>query len=72
MTQKNKTNTKCPIESYEHWGKPRINNPLVELVTPRTDPDAVAKTAYSHDPHLLWGGKAEHTSLEMPAIFGEA
>jgi adenine-specific DNA-methyltransferase len=72
MAQK-KTNTKRPIESYEHRDKERANNPPVGLVTPETDPDAgQKKKRYAYDPHLdpqlVWAGKAEHTSFEVPTV----
>jgi len=67
-----KTEAKRPIESYEHKGKERVNNPPVGLVTPGTDPDMGAKKPYTYDPHLdpqlEWAGKAEHTSFEVPTI----
>ncbi len=48
-----KTDTKRPIESYEHCDKERVNNPPVGLVTPQTDPDAgQTKKRYAYDPHL--------------------
>jgi adenine-specific DNA-methyltransferase len=60
-----------PIEQYTHKGKKRINNPPVGLVTPETDKD-VGKKPYSYDPHLdptlVWAGKAEHTSFEVPTV----
>ena len=63
---------KRPVESYEHKGKKRANNPPVGLVTPDTDPDPGAKTTYAYDPHLdpqlQWAGKAEHTSFEVPTV----
>ena len=72
MARKKTTETKRPIESYEHKGKRRVNNPPVGLVTPDTDPDAGAKKAYAYDPHLdpqlHWAGKAEHTSFEIPTV----
>ncbi|MEX2138605.1 MAG: site-specific DNA-methyltransferase, partial [Pirellulales bacterium] len=62
---------KKPIEQYEHSDKKRVNNPPVGLVTPETDPDAGRKT-YQYDPHLdpqlVWAGKAEHTSFEVPTV----
>jgi len=72
MAQK-KTNTKRPIESYEHRDKERANNPPVGLVTPETDPDAgQKKKRYAYDPHLdpqlVWAGKAEHTAFEVPTV----
>ena len=73
MARKKKTKTKRPIESYEHRDKQRVNNPPVGLVTPQTDPDAgQKKKTYAYDPHLdpqlVWAGKAEHTSFEVPTI----
>jgi len=66
-------NNKRPIETYEHKGKERLNNPPVGLVTPDTDPDAgQKKKTYAYDPHLdpqlVWAGKAEHTSFEVPTV----
>ena len=72
MARKKKTRTKRPIGSYEHKDKQRVNNPPVGLVTPDTDPDAGAKKTYAYDPHLdpqmVWAGKAEHTSFEVPTV----
>jgi adenine-specific DNA-methyltransferase len=72
MARKKKATTKRPIESYEHRDKQRVYNPPVGLVTPGTDPDAGAKKTYAYDPHLdpqlVWAGKAEHTSFELPTV----
>ncbi|HZP02718.1 MAG TPA: site-specific DNA-methyltransferase [Terriglobia bacterium] len=76
MGRKNNTGTnrtRRPIESYEHRDKERFNNPPVGLVTPETDPDAgQQKKTYAYDPHLdpqlVWAGKAEHTSFEVPTV----
>jgi adenine-specific DNA-methyltransferase len=76
MARKKKTETnrtRRPIESYEHRDKERVNNPPVGLVTPDTDPDAgQKKKTYAYDPHLdpqlVWAGKAEHTSFEVPTV----
>jgi len=73
MARKKKTETKRPIQSYEHRDKQRVNNPPVGLVTPDTDPDAGQKRqTYAYDPHLdpqlVWAGKAEHTSFEVPTV----
>ncbi len=73
MGRKKKADTKRPIESYEHRDKERVNNPPVGLVTPQTDPDAgQKKKTYAYDPHLpaqlVWAGKAEHTSFEVPTV----
>jgi adenine-specific DNA-methyltransferase len=59
------------IEQYEHKDKTRPNNPPVGLVTPQTDPDLPKKT-YQYDPHLdpqlVWAGKAEHASFQLPTV----
>jgi len=72
MAKRKGANPKRPIESYEHKGKKRTNNPPVGLVTPETDPDAAQKKVYAFDPHLPpelhWAGKAEHTSFEVPTV----
>ncbi len=61
---------KRPIEQFEHTAT-RANNPPVGLVTPETDPDAGRKK-YAYDPHLdpqlVWAGKAEHNSFEVPTV----
>jgi len=62
---------KRPIIQYDHKDKQRANNPPVGLVTPETDRDAGRK-AYAYDPHLnpqlVWAGKTEHTSFEIPTV----
>jgi adenine-specific DNA-methyltransferase len=67
---KNATKKK-PIEQYDHKGKKRTNNPPVGLVTPENDQDKPAKK-YAYDPHLdpqlVWAGKAERTSFEVPTV----
>ena len=71
MPRRRTYQAKRPIESYDHKGKERLNNPPVGLVTPDTDRDAGRKT-YAYDPHLdpqlQWAGKAEHTSFEVPTV----
>ena len=68
---KRPSDDKRPIEQYEHSDKTRVNNPPVGLVTPATDPDLPRK-AYQYDPHLdpqlVWAGKTEHTSFEVPTV----
>lgn len=63
---------KRPIEQYDHKSKTRINNPPVGLVTSHTDPPAPAHRTYEYDPHLdpqlVWAGKKEHTSFEVPTV----
>jgi adenine-specific DNA-methyltransferase len=79
--------SKRPIETYEHKGKKRINNPPVGLVTPETDPVAPTHKIYDYipsvpsvkprqqwdydphlDPQLVWAGKKEHSSFEVPTV----
>jgi adenine-specific DNA-methyltransferase len=68
---KHSVSKKKPIEQYDHKGKKRVNNPPVGLVTPETDKETGKKT-YSYDPHLdpqlVWAGKAERTSFEIPTV----
>ena len=62
---------KKPIEQYAHKGKQRANNPPVGLVNPQTDKESGKKTyaSDSHlDPQLVWAGKAERTSFEVPTV----
>ncbi len=63
---------KRPIERYEHTDKKRVNNPPVGLVTPQTDPPTIKRRTYEYDPHLdpqlVWAGKKEHTSFEVPTV----
>jgi adenine-specific DNA-methyltransferase len=74
MAKKGKTAKphKRPIEQYDHKGKKRVNNPPVGLVTPQTDPILPTHKTYGYDPHLdpqlVWAGKAEHTSFEVPTV----
>jgi len=59
------------IEQYNHRDKERLNNPPVGLVSSTSDKYGDRKT-YSFDPHLdpqlIWAGKAEHTSFEVPIV----
>ena len=68
MARQSKT-AKRNIENYAHTGEERLNNPPVGFVNPNNDNDAGRKT-YEHDPHLdpelVWAGKAERTSFEVP------
>jgi adenine-specific DNA-methyltransferase len=75
MAKKTESRKKRPVEQYDHKGKQRVNNPPVGLVTPDTDPDVKTgqpKKKYEYDPHLdpqlVWAGKAEHTSFEIPTV----
>ena len=62
---------KREITSYRHRGEERVNNPPVGLVTGATDPDS-GKRIYEHDPHLdpklVWAGKAERKSYQVPTV----
>jgi adenine-specific DNA-methyltransferase len=64
--------SKRPIEQYDHKSKTRINNPPVGLVTQQTDPPVTSRKTYEYDPHLdpqlVWAGKKEHTSFEVPTV----
>ncbi len=63
---------KRPIEQYDHKSKTRVNNPPVGLVTQQTDPPVTSRKTYAYDPHLdpqlVWAGKREHTSFEVPTV----
>lgn len=60
------------IEPYQHEDKKRLNNPPVGLVTPETDPESGKPRKFAYDPHLdpqlVWAGKAERTSFEVPVV----
>jgi adenine-specific DNA-methyltransferase len=62
---------KRPVEQYEHKDKKRKNNPPVGLVDASTDA-VEGKKKYAYDPHLdptlVWAGKAERTSFEIPTV----
>lgn len=62
---------KKPIEQYDHKGKKRVNNPPVGLVDAQTD-KVESKKTYAYDPHLdpqlVWAGKAERTSFQVPTV----
>jgi adenine-specific DNA-methyltransferase len=63
---------KRKVEAYQHKGKQRLNNPPAGLVTAETDPPTPAKRTYEYDPHLdpqlVWAGKTEHASFEVPTV----
>ncbi len=63
---------KRAIEQYDHKTKTRINNPQVGLVTQQTDPPVLSRKTYAYDlhldPQLVWAGKKEHTSFEVPTV----
>lgn len=71
MGKKSDTPKKRPVEQYEHKAKQRKNNPPVGLVDAKSDATEGKKT-YAYDPHLdptlVWAGKAERTSFEIPTV----
>jgi adenine-specific DNA-methyltransferase len=73
MARRNDTASvrKRPVEQYDHKGKKRANNPPVGLVDAKSDAAEGRKT-YAYDPHLdptlVWAGKAERTSFEIPTV----
>ena len=71
-TAKSKPNAKKHIDSYSHTDKKRANNPPVGLVNSDSEPVAPTKKTYAYDPHLdpqlMWAGKAERTSFEIPTV----
>jgi len=64
--------SKRPIEQYDHKSKTRINNPPIGLVNLDTEPVAPSRKSYDYDPHLdpqlVWAGKKEHSSFEVPTV----
>ena len=71
MAKSSTTSKKRPVEQYEHKGKTRPNNPPVGLVDAKSDA-VEGKKSYAYDPHLdptlVWAGKAERTSFEIPTV----
>ena len=71
MAKQNATSKKRPVEQYDHKAKKRANNPPVGLVDAKSDAVEGKKT-YAYDPHLdptlVWAGKAERTSFEIPTV----
>ncbi len=72
--------TNKPIESYDHNGDERLNNPPVGLVSSKTDPEAGSKVYFhapskgaEHDPHidpeLRWEGKTAPDALESEMMW---
>ncbi len=63
---------KRDIDQYDHKGQTRLNNPPVGLVTPETDSLAPTRRTFEYDPHLdpqlVWAGKKEHPSFEVPTV----
>jgi adenine-specific DNA-methyltransferase len=71
MAKSSGNSKKRPVEQYDHKREKRANNPPVGLVD--AESDAVdGKKTYAYDPHLdptlVWAGKAERTSFEIPTV----
>lgn len=64
-----KSDKEIPVEGYEHGDAKRTNNPPVGLA--HLDRDETPKVSYAYDPNLdpqmVWTGKAERESFEIPA-----
>lgn len=71
MARTKETTNKRPVEQYDHKRKQRVNNPPTGLVDAKSDAVEGRKT-YAYDPHLdptlVWAGKAERTSFEIPTV----
>lgn len=73
MAREQKTSLRRPTESYEPWDKECTHTPLVKVVAPECDSDAgQKKIRHACDPHpdpqLVWAGRAEHMSFELPTV----
>lgn len=64
-----KADKEIPVEGYEHSEAKRTNNPPVGLA--HLDRDETPEVKYQYDPNLdpqmVWTGKAERESFEIPA-----
>ncbi len=71
MNKRRGRTSKKEVRSYRHREK-RKNNPEVGLAGFEKPGKEPPRTTYQYDPHLdpqlIWAGKAEHTSFEVPAI----
>lgn len=71
MTKSRGRTSKKEVRSYRHQEK-RKNNPEVGLAGFEKTGKEPPRTTYQYDPHLdpqlVWAGKAEHTSFEVPAV----
>lgn len=63
--------SKKDVRSYRHQEK-RKNNPEVGLAGFEKPTKEPPRVAYQYDPHLdpqlVWSGKAEHTSFDVPTV----
>jgi len=64
-----KSDKEVPVEDYEHSDAKRVNNPPVGLA--HLDREETPTVQYSFDPNLdpqlIWTGKSERESFEIPA-----
>jgi adenine-specific DNA-methyltransferase len=64
-----KSDKEIPVEGYEHLDATRTNNPPAGLA--HLDRDETPSVPYSYDPNLdpqlIWTGKVERESFEIPA-----
>ena len=72
MAKTTYTTQKRPVEQYEQKGKQRTNNPPVGLVDAKSSDAAKGRKKCAYDPQtdptLIWAGKAERTSFEIPTV----
>ncbi|MGC9074447.1 MAG: site-specific DNA-methyltransferase, partial [Candidatus Bipolaricaulaceae bacterium] len=54
-------------EDFRHPTAKRKNNPPAGIA-PTYEVRERQTTRYSYDPHLIWAGKAEHTSFEVDIV----
>ncbi len=71
MANRKKSGSK-PIEIYKHKTQKRKNNPQVGIVSAERDSPQVQTKQYKYDPNLdpelVWAGKAERLSFEVPTV----
>jgi adenine-specific DNA-methyltransferase len=64
-----KSDKEIPVEDYEHSDAKRVNNPPIGLA--HLDREDTPSVRFSYDPNLdpqlLWTGKSERQSFEIPA-----
>jgi adenine-specific DNA-methyltransferase len=68
-SKSDKLNAKIPVEDYEHSEAKRTNNPPAGLA--HLDREDTPTKTLEYDPHLdpqmVWAGKAERASVDVPA-----
>ena len=62
-------NKTVPVDDYEHVSARRTNNPPAGLAHLDRDETPVRHLAYDphRDPELVWAGKAERNTADVPA-----